>query len=175
MEKLNYEYRRATISDLPAIMRIFQVAQAFMEANGNPQWEKGFPDETDVKGGIYGGILYCVTCLEEIVAVFSTANYDGDYDEIDGAWLTNKNYLSIHRVAVCEEFRGKGAAKFIVGCAAEELAHRCGRTSLRFDTHEKNIPMRSLLNKLGFTHCGTIRLSRDGTSRLAFEKVLQIV
>lgn len=167
---MGFSYKTADISELEGIMEIYSAAQAFMEKNGNPQWPKGFPDRVDITGGILGGILYSVHSDGKLAAVFSAVNYDGDYDEIDGRWLTDGNYLAVHRVAVAESCRGSGAAKFIVGTAAEEIARSRGRESIRMDTHEKNAPMRSLLEKQGFTQCGTVRLYRDLSSRIAFEK-----
>ena len=90
----------AELSELDEIMKIYSDAQAFMASNGNPQWPAGFPDKTDVTGGILGGILYCVKHSGEIAAVFSAVNYDGDYDGLEGKWLTGGNYLAGHRVAV---------------------------------------------------------------------------
>ncbi len=170
---MEYEYRQATADDLQAVKDIYVSAQEFMERNGNPQWGRGFPNETDIAGGVYGGIIYVVTCRGETAAVFSVVNYDADYDEIDGKWLTESNYLAVHRVAVSENFRGKGAARYIVDCAAAEIARERGRMSLRFDTHEKNAPMLGLLSTSGFTRCGKICLGRDGSERIAFEKPIE--
>lgn len=168
---MQYEYKKADVSRLDDIMEIYRGAQAYMESHDNPQWPKGFPDENDVRGGIFGGILYVVICNGETAAVFSAMDYDRDYDKIDGKWLTNGNYLAVHRVAVSDKYRGKGAAKFVL-CAASELAVSRGKTSLRFDTHEKNIPMRSLLESQGCTCCGTVTIFRDDTPRVAFEKII---
>lgn len=169
---MDYAFRKAEIRDLGDIMKIYGQAQKFMSEHGNPQWPKGFPDENDIKGGIYGGILYLVIDGGNTAAVFSAVNHEGNYDEIEGDWLTRGNYLALHRVAVAEEYRGKGAAKFILLHAGEELARARGRTSLRLDTHEKNYPMQGLLKSCGFSPCGVVHIYRDDTARLAFEKIL---
>lgn len=170
---MQYNYRQAKVEELDEIMKIFVDAQSFMQANSNPQWPKGFPDENDVKGSILGGLLYAVTLEDgEIAAVFSAMNYDCDYDGIDGNWLSQGNYLAVHRVAVAGKFRGRGAAKFIVNFAASEIARQRGRGSVRMDTHEKNAPMRALLKSQGFTECGIITLMRDDSLRIAFEKLI---
>ena len=170
---MQFNFRQAKISDLEEVMCIFTDAQAFMQSHGNPQWPKGFPYKNDVRWGILGGVLYVVTAENgKIAAVFSVAGYDRDYDEIDGKWLTSGNYLAVHRVAVSSDFRGTGAAKYIVNNAACEIAHSRGRLSIRMDTHEKNAPMLALLKSQGFTECGKITLIRDYTSRVAFEKIL---
>ncbi|MBO5328649.1 MAG: GNAT family N-acetyltransferase [Clostridia bacterium] len=168
---MEFTYKTADISALNEVLEIYSSAQKFMEANGNPQWVKGFPDKTDIAGAIYGAIIYTVLHKGEIVGVFAVVNYDGNYDYINGSWLTSGNYLAVHRVATKENFRKKGVAKFIVE-AATEIAKKRGRTSLRFDTHEKNIPMQNLLNSCGFTQCGTVLINRDGTPRLAYEKII---
>lgn len=160
----------AELSELDEIMKIYSDAQAFMASNGNPQWPAGFPDKTDVTGGILGGILYCVKHSGEIAAVFSAVNYYGDYDGLEGKWLTGGNYLAVHRVAVAAKWRGRGVAKYIVDCAAPEIARKRGRGSIRMDTHEKNAHMRGLLTGRGFSECGVIYLMRDGSPRVAFEK-----
>ena len=169
---MQFSYVQSNISNLSKVMEIYAGAQEYMAAHGNPQWDKGFPAETDIRGGILGGIIYEVHSGSEIAAVFSVVNYDGNYDEINGRWLTGGNYLAVHRLAVAEKFRGSGAAKYILSSAAPEIARLRGRTSVRMDTHEKNAPMLNLLGEQGFTRCGTICVSRNYTERIAFEKIL---
>ncbi|MCD8200869.1 MAG: GNAT family N-acetyltransferase [Clostridia bacterium] len=169
---MDFSYRQARIEDLSAIMDIYVNAQEYMEKNGNPQWVKGFPAEDDIRGGIYGGIIYVVTCRDEIAEVFSVVNHDDNYDTIDGKWLTDGSYLAVHRHAVAEKYRGQGAAKFALTKAAPEIARERGRKSLRLDTHEKNLPMLSLLTSCGAVMCGTVTLMRDGSKRIAFEIAL---
>lgn len=168
---MNLEYRKAELSDLNSIMQIFSEAQSFMEKSGNPQWERGFPSEADVRGGIFGGIIYVVTADKEIAGVFSVVFYDHDYETIDGEWLSSDKYIAVHRVAVSDKYRRKGVAKFILK-TADEIARENGAKSVRFDTHELNTPMLTLLSSNGFTRCGTICIFRDDTLRIAFEKLI---
>ncbi len=170
---MDLEFEKTQIKELAGVMEIYREAQEFMEENGNPQWPKGFPDEDDLRGAIYGGILYSVHSHGELVAVFSAMSNDNNYDEIEGKWLSDgHHYLAVHRVAVRADMRGNGIAKYILKAAAEDLARSMGKTSIRMDTHVKNIPMRSLLKACGFTECGRVSLIRDDTERLAFEKIL---
>ncbi len=169
---MKFSYAPSRINQLEEIMKIYSSAQQFMESLGNPQWGKGFLEEHDIREGILGGVLYSVNVGKEVAAVFSLLNFDENYVEIDGKWLTEGNYLAVHRVAVAEKFRRTGAAMYVLMEAAPEIAKKRGRTSLRIDTHIKNGPMLALLEKLQFSRCGTVTLLRDGSSRVAFEKIL---
>lgn len=169
---MKFSYAPSRINQLEEIMQIYSSAQQFMESLGNPQWGKGFIEEHDIREGILGGVLYSVTVDGEVAAVFSLLNFDENYVEIEGEWLTSGNYLAVHRVAVAEKYRRTGAAMYVLQEAAPQIARNRGRTSLRIDTHAKNAPMLALLEKLDFKRCGTVTLMRDGTSRIAFEKLL---
>lgn len=83
------------------------------------------------------------------------------YAHIDGAWLCGGPYGVVHRL--CSPGRAKGAAT----ACLQFCMQRC--ESLRIDTHQNNLPMRSLLHKLGFAPCGVIRLA-NGSPRLAFQR-----
>ena len=58
---------------------------------------------------------------------------------------------------------------------AAEMTKEAGYGSIRIDTHEGNIPMRTFLKKQGFEECGIIYLSNEGcvdNKRIAYEKIL---
>ena len=75
--------------------------------------------------------------------------------------LLSGSYGVVHRL--CSPGRAKGAAT----ACLQFCMQRC--ESLRIDTHQNNLPMRSLLHKLGFAPCGVIRLA-NGSPRLAFQR-----
>lgn len=158
------QIRKATNADLPAMRVIFARARAFMRENGNPnQWGENRPAEETVRADIAAGNSYVCTEGEQIVATFCFfVGDDPTYARIDGgAWLDDKPYGVVHRIASSGAVRG-AAAHCMDWCFA-----RCG--NLRIDTHEDNAPMRALLAKQGFVHCGVIYLE-NGAPRLAFQK-----
>ena len=160
----------AHMRDLTQIMSVIEDARAFMASYGSPQWQDGFPDSAFVAEKISRGAMYAVRCCGRIAGVFSVVGDEPDYRVIDGAWLTEDNYLAVHTVAVTGAFRGCGCAKFIFSNVFA-MAEERGRGSVRIDTHEMNAPMRSLLAALGFSYCGTITLASGG-GRMAFEKLI---
>ncbi len=160
----------ATMGDLNGIMGVFAQARGYMAELGNPQWGDGFPEAPFISDKIERGLMYKVVSGGQIAAVFSVLDYDGDYDNIDGKWLTRGDYFVLHTVAVANDFRGKGCARFIFA-RAEDMAAERGKISVRMDTHEQNIPMRTLVGSLGYVYCGKLKV-RGGKPRIGFEKLL---
>lgn len=166
----DYKVVPATADDLGEIMNVFAQARAFMGSLKNPQWQDGFPDARFIVEKIANKLMYKLMCGDDIAAVFSVLDYDEDYDVIDGKWLTDGNYFVLHTVAVADKYRGRGCAKFIFAYAAD-MAGKRGKISVRMDTHEKNLPMRTLVSSLGFTYCGALKV-RGGKPRVGYEKLL---
>lgn len=154
---------KATLSQLPQIMAIYERARAFMAESGNPdQWGTAYPPEDMIRRDILNGKCYVNLEDHTIRAVFYFAvEADPTYGYIDGAWLNDAPYGVIHRIAVGEN--GKGAAAECFRFAYENCPN------LRIDTHEKNIPMQRCLMKHGFQRCGIIYLE-DGDPRIAYQK-----
>ena len=94
---------------------------------------------------------------------------DPYYENIDGQWLTNGNYITVHRIAIHNNFLHRGYADHIIHYA-EKNAKTQGIPSFRIDTHHDNLFMRNLVRNNGFTYCGIVQV-RDG-ERLAYEKKL---
>ena len=80
----------------------------------------------------------------------------------DGAWIDDRPYGVIHRIASREGVRGAGSFCMQWGFA------ECG--NLRMDTHEDNKVMQHVLEKNGFRRCGRIYVE-DGSPRIAYQKV----
>ncbi|MBO7174191.1 MAG: N-acetyltransferase [Spirochaetaceae bacterium] len=166
--------RKTQLGDFDAVLGIYAQARGFMRKTGNPsQWGDTWPPQDLIHADIQQQKSYvCVKetkekasgTTEEILAVFFLeVAEDPTYAEIyEGSWLEeNRPYGVVHRIASL----GQGAGGFCLEWALAE----CG--NIRIDTHEANLPMRSLLKKLGYTYCGMI-YTHDGTSRLAYQKYL---
>ena len=166
-----YIVRNAVEKDIPAIENIFAAARKFMFSCGNPQWQNGFPDHKFIEEGVYSSSFRVLVCDCEIAAVYSVFDSDEEYDRSGCEWLTGKNaeYLAAHTLAVAEKFRGEGLGRLCVEMAAEEARSR-GKSSVRMDTHEKNIPMQKLLASCGFVYCGRLKPIRG--EFLCFEKII---
>ena len=167
--------------DIDDVMRVIEDGRAALANLGIDQWQTGSPNRTIIEGDIKRGESYLVRNDQNAVVATAmmTAAGEPDYDEIEGAWLTDglsdtPDYLVVHRVAVASDQRGKGLARYVLN-AARSVASSHQRSSIRIDTHPGNVPMQRLLVSEGFTCCGTItmRFPEGATpQRLAYEKLL---
>ena len=86
------------------------------------------------------------------------------YAEIDGCWMSEEPYGTIHRVA--SDGSKRGIFKEILNFCKERFSH------LRIDTHADNHIMQHLVKKGGFEYCGIIHLE-NGSPRLAYEYIAE--
>ena len=169
----NLRFRKGAECDLERIMELVADAQNWFRGQGVDQWQDGYPTREIILSDIVGGENYIVEHNGVVVAtcVISFAG-EPTYNEIKGkGWLNGNRYAVVHRIAVADEFRRKGIAKEILHYA-EELSVGQGVADIRIDTHRDNVAMRSLLKKLGYTHCGRITLT-SGAFREAYHKELK--
>ncbi len=169
------EIRKTEARDLEALMPLFEEARATIAQLGIDQWQNGYPNRDVILSDIERSQSHCVFADGEICGTFALIS-DGEptYNEIyDGKWLTGygkEHYFAIHRVAISVKQRGKGISTEIISFCAEK-ARAAGKISLRIDTHKGNVVMRRMLEKHGFSHCGTIYLE-SGDERVAYEKMI---
>ena len=169
------EIRKTEARDLEALLPLFDEARGTIAQLGIDQWQNGYPNRAVILADIARSQSYCVLIDGEICGTFALIE-DGEptYNEIfDGEWLTGdgqEHYFAIHRVAISVKCRGKGVSTEIISFCAEK-ARAAGKISLRIDTHKGNVVMRKMLEKHGFSYCGTIYLE-SGDERVAYEKIL---
>ena len=154
--------------ELDAVMAIYARARKFMAEQGNPhQWgDTNWPPRELIKADIAVGKSYVLDNDGKLEAVFfydHGEHIDPCYDYIEGAWHGDENYGVVHRIASAGRLRGAGRA--CINWAIEQCGH------VRMDTHEANVPMRGLLESIGFVYCGTIYVHEDKAPRRAYEFV----
>lgn len=150
--------RPTTEADVAAAEQCLTDGKAALAALGVPQWQSDYPNRIDIEEDMGHGASFVA---------------------VDGAWLTDSassapRYAVIHRCAVSAQAsrRGVMSQMFLEG---ERLARAHGCESMRIDTHMRNVGLRGLAEKLGYTRCGTITLPYPEESdplRIAFEKLL---
>ena len=158
--------RLATVQDMDAILAIYAYARTQMKHNHNPhQWGDHHPAMALLLNDIQTRQLYLLCEESAIRGVFAfILGEDPTYQHIeDGAWLNERPYGTIHRIA---------AAKGAHGIFSAALAY-CERQvdNVRIDTHADNHIMQHVIEKAGFQRCGII-FTDDGTPRIAYQKVI---
>ena len=154
-------------------MEIIELSKKYLKETKVDQWQDGYPAKEDLRRDIESGNSYVLTNKDEIVAT-TVISLDGEstYNSIfNGEWITNDEYIVMHRVAVHDKYKGKGIFKELIK-EAEVLALNKGISSIKIDTHRDNISMQRAVVKNDFKKCGIIYLE-DGSERIAFEKVLK--
>ena len=151
-------------ADLPRILEIYDIAKAYMRANGNPnQWNGAYPDPETLRTDIEKQRLYVYKKAGSIHGVFMLLlEEEPTYAYIeDGSWREETPYGTIHRLAGDGEVRGL-FAKCVAFCESKVKY-------LRADTHFDNHTMQHLLEKNGFERRGIIYL-KNGDPRIAYQK-----
>lgn len=109
--------RKSSIKDLSAIMKIITDAQLYLASLNIDQWQDGYPDKAQILLDIENDDSYIVVNDKNKIigtTVFTTKT-EQTYNKIKGEWLTQENakYGVIHRLAVDDEYRKIGLAKFV--------------------------------------------------------------
>ena len=162
--------RAAKLTEVDQIWEIIQYAIAQRKADGSTQWQDGYPNESTIKTDINQGYSYVIeedgTILLYAAIIFGV---EPAYETIEGQWLSNQDYVVLHRVAASPLAKGKSiATKFFQ--MVENLCIEKGVYSIKVDTNFDNMAMLRILEKLNYTYCGEVYFR--GAARKAFEKVL---
>lgn len=151
--------RQARHEDIKTILSIVRSAQLSLCELGIDQWQDGYPSEEVIAQDIANGVGYVACSVEGEVVGYGAVVLTGEeaYTQIaDGDWHTSNSYVVVHRLCVASAVRRHGVAIELMQFAGD-FAIQHGINDFRIDTHEGNIRMLAMLNKLGFEHVGTIR------------------
>jgi len=163
-------FRRATISDANAIWNILEQAIERRKLERSNQWQDGYPNIDVVKSDIKKSVAYVL--LEGSVIVGYTAiliNDEPEYEKLQGTWLSNGDYVVFHRVAISEDYLGRGYANQLMK-QIEKFALAQNIFSIKADTNFDNTAMLRIFKKFNYSYCGTVYLRNS--PRRAYEKVL---
>lgn len=162
--------RLATMNDLPDIWKIIQFAIAQRKADGSDQWQNGYPNEQSILADIHHQHGYVIEENGNILLYAAIIfGIDENYNEIEGAWLNEEDYVVLHRVAIAEIAKGRGIAMHLFK-EVETMAKTKNVLNIRVDTNYDNIPMLKLIDRLHYTYCGEVQMG--GGTRKAFQKIL---
>ena len=155
--------RKAQQKDLLEIMKIIEEARAFLATSGSDQWQNAYPAKSDIEADFakeHGYVLlvdgkvagYCAIIVGEEVA----------YTKItDGAWTNESfDYVTIHRIALSNEFRGKSLTKYLFSNIFSLMSEK-GYRDYRVDTHPVNQLMQHIFEREGFVKRGIVQFEGE--------------
>jgi GNAT superfamily N-acetyltransferase len=167
---MNYQFRKAQLSEIPQIWGILQKAIQRRKADGSNQWQDGYPNPDVLQKDIEKGAGYVLTLEGQIIGYTAVLiNDEPEYAKIVGQWISNEDFVVFHRVAIAEDFLGKGLSKILLHFI-EAFALSNNIYSIKADTNFDNYAMLHIFEKLGYHYCGEVYLR--GSARKAFEKVV---
>lgn len=155
---------------LDRAMELIDQAKKFLKDSGVNQWQSGYPDLACIKRDIENQKGYLCLLDGEIIG-YLCIDFEGEpaYNALNGNWLSNNPYVVVHRMSFDHSVRGGGLATQALALT-EELARSRGVYSFKIDTDNDNKIMKHLMQKNGFTYCGTICF--DNSEKIAYEKLL---
>ena len=182
-------FRKSTFDDVDRILEIIEKAKIELKKLGLDQWQNGYPNREVIENDVKNRISYVLEEISEkddksknqsskkiIGTIVLSPKKEAPYSKIEGKWITNDDYIVIHRLAVDSEIKNRGIATKILEFSEEECIKN-KILSIKTDTHENNEPMKKFLGKNGFSYCGVIYLDREpdiGEKRIAYEKIIKI-
>ncbi len=163
-------FRHAESADKEEIMEIIKDAQKYLKDNNIDQWQNNYPDKKIIENDINLNNAYVIEKDKKVIAYSAFIfGCDKTYQKIyKGQWLNDNDYAVIHRLAVADNYKGKGIGSLLIK-KLEKLAVDNGINTIRIDTHQKNLSMQSLIKKNNFIYCGII-YTEANAKRLAYQK-----
>jgi GNAT superfamily N-acetyltransferase len=167
----NYSFRKATLADTEMVWTILQKAIKRRKDEGSNQWQDGYPNPEIIALDIQKNAGYVLILNNTIIGYCAILiNDEPEYENIIGRWITNADFVVFHRVAIAEEYLGKGMAKILFNYI-EEFAKSHAIESIKADTNYDNLAMIHLFEKSGYVYCGEVYFR--GSPRKAFEKIVK--
>lgn len=150
--------RKALPADLPAICAIYE-AILDQEESGGPvytNWQRGkYPTADTARTALEAGTLYVG---EDGGVLWGVVNLNGEqlpeYDAIPWSIPAERDQVGvIHTLCIHPGQAGKGRARQMVAFCEAEF-RRLGKTVIRLDTWEGNLPANRLYPSLGYRYAG---------------------
>ncbi len=163
-------FRKAVTTDIDYIWNILQDAILKRKKEGSNQWQDGYPNLETIENDINKEVGFVLTQENEIIGYCAALiNDEPQYEKIEGNWLTNNDFIVVHRIAIAQNHLGKGLSKIILK-NVEQYALNQSITSIKVDTNFDNIAMLKIFEQLGYSYCGQVYFRNS--ARRAYEKII---
>ena len=167
----------ANEKDIYGIYGIIKDAKKLFKEKGSDQWQDtdGYPNMDTITNLVTRREMYVNVRENEIVGCVALCRgVEAAYNNIEGKWLNDKPYYTLHILATKNGHYNRGVAKELIE-EMIKIAYKDEIYNLRVDTKVENKAMDNLLNKLGFHKTGIINLLRPEVldpKRVAYQLVI---
>ncbi len=163
--------RLATKTDIPQILQLINEVVPALTAEGNFQWDTGYPNAEIFENDITLNELWVADAEGDIAGVAAiTTDQEPEYAMAN--WNVNETAVVVHRLAIIPRYRGKGIANKLL-LQAEQVARSRGIKVMRIDTNVVNTAAQQLFLRAGYIYAGEIGLDfRPGMRFYCYEKRL---
>ena len=158
---------KATPINIKDIMKIMSEARGAQRAAGFVQWKDNYPSADIIESDIADGTGYILDDGGHIAGYVAIAFSDSEYDRHRHLWDTEVKYAVMHRIAIGDNYRGKGCSRALFDLS-ESLVASKGVRYIRIDTGIDNRPMQHILSSRNYTCLGECDFVWG--PRLAYEK-----
>jgi len=157
--------RLATAADLDGIEAIYD-AILTQEESGPvyTNWQRGkYPTRATAQQALDAGTLYVGETDETLWGVMNLNDIQlPEYDDIPWGIPAALNQVGvIHTLCIHPKHTGQGCARQMVAFCEEE-SRRLGKTVIRLDTWEGNVPANAMYPKLGYRFAGATEFFFQG-------------
>ncbi|MFT7052381.1 MAG: ribosomal protein S18 acetylase RimI-like enzyme [Psychroserpens sp.] len=152
--------RKATATDIDAILDITKACAKHMIAHDIFQWNEHYPNREAFENDVDRQELYVLEIKNSIVGcIVISINMDKEYKPIK--WLiSNTNHNYIHRLAIHPERQGEGFAQKLMHYA-EQHSRRNKYASIRLDTFSQNQRNQKFYELRGYQKLGNIYFQKQ--------------
>lgn len=166
-----YTFRKAFLEEKEIIWHLLQQAIKRRKEDGSNQWQDGYPNEEIVANDIKNEVGYVLIDEKKIIGYSAVMiNDEPEYEKIIGKWITNNDFVVVHRIVIAQEYLGHGLSKIILK-HIEDFALKNKINSIKVDTNFDNFAMMKVFESLDYIYCGEVFFR--GSPRRAYEKVIK--
>ena len=163
--------RKAEISDLKNIMKMYHSCVQGMIKNDIDQWDTSYPNSKIIRNDLKENTYYVAEIDGTIIGGINIdQNQDPTY--LDVEWTDQTNlFFVVHRLAVKEEYWNRNIGKNLM-LFTEKLGIKKGLNSVRLDTYSGNPKAINFYKKIDYKQTGIINLKPNKNEYYCFEKIL---
>lgn len=161
--------RPAAHADLPAVAQIYEaiLAQEDTRPHSYTNWQRGkYPTLDTARQALETDTLWVFEEGGQICAAFILNSVQlPEYSQIPWQFPAERDQVAvIHTLVVSPRRSGQGIARKLVSFCESE-ARRQGKTVMRLDTYEGNLPANTMYPRLGYRLAGAAEFFFQGLIR----------